>query len=118
MIKKISEGILSIGNVYFIGYVGVLIYAFIQWSLEDPIALTADDFWWLKVAMIRFVVFSGIALALSLVVYSVDYLIWRFILRKQKSRLPFYFAMALFVNGFLVTVIGAIQFFIDKPYWD
>ena len=116
-IKKIIEWILSIANIFFIGYVGLLIFILIQTWVNDSTFFAANELFWYKTALIRFIVFSGIALVLSLIVYLIDYLIWRFILREMKSSLPVYFSIALFINGILLATIGAIEFFIKKPWF-
>jgi len=96
-------------------YVSVLTYLMTIWMLDDGIAEKMADFDWYFVGIQRLGLGCVFALVVALLYYVLYYFVSRTYLSKFKK--PLLYSLFLsFIFIFTTSLVGSINFVIDKPY--
>lgn len=104
-------------NLCVIVYCGFVSYLLSVWFINDNVAFGLKNSDWIIIALIRIIKYGFLEGALvAAVVFVMNKLLLRFVVRSIIPKLPFYLAVLSFVVILLASVTGGVSFIVKKPY--
>jgi len=114
--KKIIPYIVFIFEFIVAAYLAYISYFLSAWFINDSVAVRLKDNDWNMIAVWRVLEFLVVGLVFSLITFFINkYVISHFMLGK-KQKLAVIISVMIFFMIVIPSIIGAIEFAIEKPF--